>query len=67
MTYDMHDELLQTAFEKIVEYNEIIKKFLDGQTPRIKHADVQHYRMQMIEAVSKVDLKKISVKQKPAQ
>ncbi|MCR5861615.1 hypothetical protein LRS05_05455 [Flavobacterium sp. J372] len=64
MTYDMHDELLQTAFEKMIEYNEIVKKFLEGASPRIKYSDVEHYRMQMIEAVSKVDLKKISVKQK---
>jgi dsDNA-binding SOS-regulon protein len=60
----MHDELLQTAFDKMVEYNEIVKKFLEGSSPRIKHSDVEHYRIQMIEAVSKVDLKKISVKQK---
>lgn len=63
----MHDELLQTAFEKIVKYNEIMKRFLDGETPRIKHSDVEQHRMQMIEAVSKVDLRKISVKQKPAR
>lgn len=63
----MHDELLQTAFEKIVRYNEVVRKFLNGDTPRLKYSDVERFRTEMIEAVSKVDLKKISVKKKPAR